>query len=89
MSNPDNVIGKIHCQCCEAVAVLLANKRGLAYYGCAECGYQGLTRARASDVILRKKVIQPATPAPKETTREEKPAADSKPAQQPRRLFGR
>lgn len=74
------VLGKIRCLVCQAPVVLFENKNQLAYYGCANCGCQVMTRGVSADSKLRAQLAPapPATP-PKPAPAKESPSEKPKP----------
>lgn len=79
----NEVLGKIPCLVCTQPVVLRANKNDLAYFGCAECGLQVMTRGRGADRKMRAMIVAAPAPAPtptKETPASEKPKPAAKPA---------
>lgn len=84
----NEVLGKIPCLVCSTPVTLRANRNDLAYFSCAECGCQVMTRGRVADRKLRASITTAAPPAPTKEKPREEPA---KPAPAPKRagLFGR
>lgn len=82
MSAAENVVlGKIPCLVCSTPVLLRANKNDLAYFGCAECGLQVMTRGRGADRKMRAMIVAaPAAPTPPKETPSEKPKPVAKPA---------